>query len=245
MHAPNGDCPRGAPGLARLPVGSPGATEGGTALGMTRAWPLWLAACSASLFVALTVLVVTGVTRPVDSAAAGWLRPGLVWGPWQVRLSPWMTRLEPARMYLLLGVTAMAVALWRRSWRSLAFAALLAGTSAVVTLLAKNAFHRPDPAGYVPDSGGSYPSGHTVAVIVCLSGCLLVVLPRTRWWWWVPVAGVTTLLATALLVSGAHWLTDVLGGALLAVALVAAGSRLPQRGQVRPSAAGRLPPAGR
>jgi membrane-associated phospholipid phosphatase len=210
--------------------------------------PAWLALGFATCFVVLAVLVKTGVAQPLDAQAIMLLRPGDAWGPTQVRWSPWMSRLQPDRMYLLLAVTALAASAWRRSpWPAL-FGAALALASVALTVLVKFALARPDPHGYVTGTGGSYPSGHMVAVLVCLAGCLLLLRPRVRWWWWSPVAVAAALMTTALLVSAAHWPTDVLGAVFLSLALVSVGSslRLRQRAIVSgPSPGGRSGPTPR
>ena len=192
-------------------------------------WPGRMTACFAMIFLALGALVVTGVTQPLDSLATHRLRPGDAWGPAQIRYSPWMTQLEPSRMYLVLMVTSLAVCLWRRSWWPALFGSVLASASVIATVLAKFAFRRPDPHGHLAASGGSFPSGHMIAVLVCLGGCLLMAFPRVRWWMWTPVAAAAALMTAGLLVSAAHWATDVLGGVFLALTVLAAGSRLPMR----------------
>lgn len=146
-----------------------------------------------------------------------------------------MSRLEPERMYLVLTVTTLASSVWRRSAWPAVFAATLCCASVVLTLATKLALDRPDPHGFVTGSGGSYPSGHMVAVVVCLVGCLMVLWPRVRWWGWLAVALAAALMTMALLVSAAHWPTDVLGGGLLSLAIVSAASslRLRQRAFVR------------
>jgi membrane-associated phospholipid phosphatase len=201
---------------------------------MTRGgWPRWLALSFAGLFVALTVLMVTGVTQSLDTQVVHHFRPtDDWWGDIQRRYSPWMNRLKPDRMLVLLGVTSLVMSLWRRSWWPVVYSTVLAGTSMAVTLVVKFGIERPDPHGYVAASGGSYPSGHVVAVVVCLGGCIFVVWRRVHWWLWVPVLIATGLMTAALIVSAAHWPTDVAAGALLGLAVVTGGSRLRLRQRV-------------
>ncbi|MEW1954780.1 phosphatase PAP2 family protein [Terrabacter sp. NPDC080008] len=198
---------------------------------------LWVACGLLVAFLVLTLLVHRGATQSLDAAVLQRLRPDGLWGPTQLRYTPWMSRLRPQHVYIVLVVTTLLVSLWRHSWWPLAFSLALAGVSGAVTLLVKVALHRPDSGGWVTDTGGAYPSGHTVALVTCLGACLLVVWPRVRWWLWAPVVVATLLLASGLLVSGAHWLTDVLGGLLLALAAVTAASRSRLRRLAHPSLA--------
>lgn len=192
--------------------------------GRNRPSASWLAVGFGTAFVILGLLVVTGVTASSDARGVALLRPGDVWGAPQARYSPWMTRLEPQRMYLILGATALVTSLWRRSWRPLLFAGALAGVSVVVTVAVKIGMERPDPHGYVAPSGGSYPSGHVVGVVVTLAGCLLLLRPTLRWWFWAPVVVGVCLVSGGLLISAAHWPTDVLGGIFLGLAVASAAS---------------------
>jgi membrane-associated phospholipid phosphatase len=129
------------------------------------------------------------------------------------------------------------MSLWRRSWWPVVYSTVLAGASMAVTLVVKFAIERPDPHGDVAASGGSYPSGHVVAVVVCLAGCIFVVWPRARWWLWLPMVSATGLMITALIVSAAHWPSDVLAGTLLGLAVVTGGSRLRLRRRAHEPAA--------
>ena len=71
-----------------------------------------------------------------------------------------------------------------------------------------------------------------VGVIVCLGCCALILWRTTRWWQWVPIAGVAIAMAAALLFTAAHWPSDVLGGALLGVAVLGFASVVPLRASV-------------
>ena len=188
-------------------------------------WPTWVALVLAVVFVGVTVLVVTGVTQSIDSRVVQHVRPNDDWGEAQVVYSPWMGRLRPEHVFLMLAVTSLVLSLWRWSWWPLVFGGVLATATVVITLLIKFSIERPDPHDYVAPSGGSYPSGHMIAVLVCSAGCVLLVWPTMYWWMWVPVLAAGGLMAAALVAAAAHWPTDVVGGALLAVAVVSASSR--------------------
>jgi membrane-associated phospholipid phosphatase len=77
--------------------------------------------------------------------------------------------------------------------------------------------------------GGSFPSGHMTIVVVTIGGVLLLALPRTRWWQWVAVSPVWVGMAGCLLYGDIHWGTDVIGGALLAWALLGVTAAVPDR----------------
>jgi undecaprenyl-diphosphatase len=73
----------------------------------------------------------------------------------------------------------------------------------------------------LPVAHGSFPSGHTVGVIVAFGLAVLLVLPGTRWGWTVP-AVMGCLMGWALVVVAKHPATDVIGAGLLAAAVLAA-----------------------
>jgi membrane-associated phospholipid phosphatase len=184
---------------------------------------------AAAAFVVVLIAVTTGATQALDRVAADWFRPNDEWGMAQARLGPIIDGLEPTRAYVFLGLVTSIVSLQRRSWRPAVFAGLVAGMSVGATSVVKVLTHRPDPSGYIASTGGSFPSGHVVALLACLGCCALLLWRRTRWWQWVLVAIPPAVMATALLYAAAHWLTDVLGGALLAVATLCWAASLPLR----------------
>lgn len=177
----------------------------------------------------LLLAVATGAAEPLDRSATDWLRPDNEWGPAQARLGPVIDALQPRRAYLLLGVVTAFVCLRRRDWRPAALAGYVAATSVVATVAIKVLTHRPDPNGAISSPGGSFPSGHVVSLIVCLGCCVLVAVRRTRVWQWVLVAVPPAVMATALAYAAAHWVTDLLGGALLGVATISWAASLPFR----------------
>ncbi|WP_371477351.1 phosphatase PAP2 family protein [Kitasatospora sp. NBC_00315] len=138
----------------------------------------------------------------------------VLWGPWTMRLM------------IALLVCWLAV---RRAWRLALWAALTTAASALIGLLVKEAVARARPALPEPvaHAGGySFPSGHAMTAMTCCAVALLVLLPVIPRGWrpvaWlaalVPVIGVG-FTRVAL---GVHWVSDVVGGWLLGLALVAA-----------------------
>ena len=128
------------------------------------------------------------------------------------------------------AVCAIAVALtagWaavRRRWVDAA--ALVAGIALAPLVLhtAKAAYDRPRPPGGLVDTMlSSYPSGHATYVIAWVACALVLVRAGTHWA--VRFAAVTVAVGLAVAVAltriylGVHWLTDVLGGVALGVAV--------------------------
>ena len=179
-----------------------------------------VALVAAAAFGVVLGAVATGATQRFDRAAADWFRPDNEWGTAQVRLGPVIDGLEPRRAYVVLALVTALVCLTRHSWRPAVFAGVVAGFSMAATVAIKVLTHRPDTQGDLATTGGSFPSGHVVALLTCLACCALMCWRRTRWWHWLLVAIPPGVMAAALLYAAAHWVTDVLGGALLAVATI-------------------------
>jgi membrane-associated phospholipid phosphatase len=184
---------------------------------------------AAAVFVVVLLSVTTGVTQSLDRAAVDWFRPGDEWGLAQARLGWVIDGLEPRRAFALLGVVTVVVSVRRHSWRPAGFALLVVVVSVGATVAVKVVTHRPDPHGDIATTGGSFPSGHVVALIACLGCCALLCWQRTRWWHWALVAVPPAVMAAALLYGAAHWPTDVLAGAALAVATLCWAASWPLR----------------
>jgi membrane-associated phospholipid phosphatase len=181
-------------------------------------------------FLVLAALVALHTTQALDDWVRDYFRPGDAWGPAQRRADRVVEGLRPMVVAPVLFLAAVASSIGRRSWRPAGFALLVGGSAVVVTEATKLLLGRPDPHHETLAHSGSFPSGHTVTVLVALGGALLL-LRATRWWQWLVVAALGGAMGLALLIEGAHWLTDVVGGVLVStcVLVLASTSRLRSR----------------
>jgi undecaprenyl-diphosphatase len=121
------------------------------------------------------------------------------------------------------------VSVWlafRRRWRALGAWVLTWVAAEVLLTVAKAFFHRdrpPDPL--VAVTGYSFPSGHAVAAAATAVALVLVLMPsgpRRRKWEAIAVL-FSFVMAFSRVYLNAHWLSDVVAGVVLGVA-VALGS---------------------
>lgn len=186
-----------------------------------RRWALVAtAALSAVAFVLLSVIVAAGLTQPLDVAARELFRPGNRWGQTQTTFGYMVDGLAPPITAPLLAVVATLVAWRRRSLRPMVFAGATGALAVGFTLAAKAAVRRPDGHGDLHGEASSYPSGHLVMVLVC-AGCLLLLFAPRAPWWWVALGLVGLLMGVSILVVAMHWLTDLVGSALLGLTVLA------------------------
>jgi hypothetical protein len=195
-------------------------------------------ACLVSVVI-LTLLVLVGATQPIDDQLRQLFRPDDVWGPRQWRADHVVEGLRPSHMLVLICAVTAAVCAQRRSWGPLlvSASALLGGVGMVLGL--KELVGRPDPHGDV--ISGSFPSGHTMAVMLAVGVCMLLLLGARAAPWVLTTSLVTGIvMGYALLLQGAHWASDILGGLLVALATLAWITQSPQlSGVLAPRMAGR------
>ena len=176
---------------------------------------------SMAAFVVLSLLVGAGKTQGVDDAARELFRPNDVWGVNQEFFGHFVDALAPPVTSSLLLVAGGVSAWSLRSMRPVVFAGSSLCVAASLTIAIKVALHRPDPHGEPSWLGGAYPSGHVLILLISL-GCALLVLRATTWWLWMGVAFAGLTLAVSLLFLTMHFLTDIVGGALLGITLLVA-----------------------
>jgi membrane-associated phospholipid phosphatase len=176
---------------------------------------------SAGAFAALAVSVRLGLVNAMDSIIREWSRPNDVWGTAQQWADVVVEGLRPAVLAVLLTAFTLVYSVKQRSLKPLAFVAGVGLATVVVSVAAKIAVGRLNPHGMMGEHGGSFPSGHTITIVVCLGLCVLMAQPRTRRWAWLIPAFGAGLMGGSLLLQAAHWFTDIVGGGLLATAVLA------------------------
>jgi membrane-associated phospholipid phosphatase len=138
----------------------------------------------------------------------------------------------------------------RRAWWHLAaFAAAIVLSEALIGTL-KGIYDRARPPGsLVATSGGSFPSGHSIAASVTIVAAVIALVPpgRRRAVWGAAAVAFSVLMAASRAYLAAHWLSDAVGGVLLGTscALLAAlvvGALQRHWGRRQPG--GPAPPAG-
>jgi membrane-associated phospholipid phosphatase len=139
----------------------------------------------------------------------------------------WQPLVELAKVFDFLGgtycnwlirIVVLAILAYRRQWLSLgAFALAIVASEAMIGPM-KALYDRPRPPhALVGTSGASFPSGHAVSSAVTAVGLVIVLLPpgHTRWVWERRAALFAALMAFSRTYLGAHWLSDVVAGALV------------------------------
>ncbi|MFB8088295.1 phosphatase PAP2 family protein [Streptomyces sp. NPDC055992] len=190
-----------------------------------------VAALSAVPF-ALVLVLVEGHWRPlraVDSGAAGHLhRTALGHPAWTSTLrflSDWVW--DPLTLRCVVAVLTGWL-LYRRAWRLATWSAVTTVAGGLTGLLVKLVVERArpsleDPVARAP--GFSFPSGHAMTATTTFAVLLLVLLPlvprRARVLCWAVAALSVLGVGFTRVALGVHWFSDVVGGWLLGLAVVA------------------------
>ncbi|MFD3538351.1 phosphatase PAP2 family protein [Streptomyces sp. NPDC058662] len=135
---------------------------------------------------------------------------------------------DPVTMRLLVALLVIWL-LIRRAWRLAAWASVTAVAGALTGVLVKIMVerarpHLPDPVADAP--GFSFPSGHAMTATTSCAVLLLVLLPLVPRGWR-PVAWALALVSVVgvgytRVALGVHWVSDVVGGWMLGLAVVTA-----------------------
>ena len=193
---------------------------------MNRTAALIALACALAA-AAVTVYVVGHPFIPEDAAIERDVQ-ATQWGPVGLTF-PFFSWIGDAKGFVFEVILFGAVLLWnRRAWIIAAGCALTGAWYEVLNHLIVRA--RPTTAQVLQvtehPGASSYPSGHTM-FIVTMTAILMLCLGRRYLPRWGRVAG-WTLAALIVLANciarvytGAHWPTDVIGGALIAMAWIA------------------------
>lgn len=186
----------------------------------------------ATLAFGLLLILVLGRWRPLwrlDTTAAHDLHAVAV------RHHEWtaVLRLLSDRVWdpVTLRAAVAVVTLWllyRRAWRLAAWAAVTAVAGGLIGLLVKTVVERARPALQDPVAcapGYSFPSGHAMTATTSFAILMLALAPlMSRAWrtvcWCVAVFSVIGVGFTRVAL-GVHWFSDVLGGWLLGLTVVA------------------------
>ncbi|MEU6620933.1 phosphatase PAP2 family protein [Streptomyces litmocidini] len=166
----------------------------------------------------------------LDRDVAERLHRSALGSPAWVRVLDFLTHVAWGPLTMRLLVAGVVVwLLWRRAFRLAAWAAVTATAGGLAGLLVKNVVerarpHLPDPVAHAP--GFSFPSGHAMTAFTSCAVLLLVLLPLVPRAWrplpWVLAATAVLGVGYTRVALGVHWVSDVVGGWLLGLAVVTA-----------------------
>jgi undecaprenyl-diphosphatase len=181
---------------------------------------------------ALLLILVEGQWQPLrrlDAGAARRLNETALdhpaWTDTLRFLSNWVW--DPVTLRIVVALLTLWL-LHRRAWRLAAWSAVTAVAGGLIGLLVKVIVERArpsleDPVAHAP--GFSFPSGHAMTATTTFAILLLVLMPMVpRAWravcWGFAVLSVVGVGFTRVAL-GVHWFSDVVGGWLLGLAVVA------------------------
>ena len=202
-----------------------------------------LSAVSVALVLAVAFVVWTGLVLALPSISALdrlLLAPALTPGSALAQISAAFSLLTyPGLVFA--AIAGLAIWAWQRRLRQLCLALVLMivlgwGGYGLVKIVVRRA--RPERALDVLTAHGyAYPSGHLTAIVCATiaTGAAMAVTRqsvRTRFAWQVAAVAIVALVALDRWVTSAHWISDLVGGALFGglvatVSLLLAGVHVP------------------
>lgn len=185
-----------------------------------------VAALAAFAAIAWAVFGSAGVAS-ADREALAWIRahtPALV----QQGLTT-LSALHRPRGIVAATAVALALLLWRRERIAALWLLCVVAGGAALNDAIKHAVQRPRPGDALPYTGlgdFSFPSGHVANASLLYGALALLFIGRVpshalRVLLWIAVVTLVTAVAASRLVLGAHYPSDVLAGAALAIAWLA------------------------
>ena len=182
-------------------------------------------------FTVLLVFVKTSFAplTEIDESAARNLHAYAVANPGFARLMGLVSDVFAPLTWRIVVGAVVAWLVWRRAYRLALWAAttIIAGGLlglALKVVVARARPSLPDPVAIAP--GASFPSGHTVNATLGAGILLLLVLPlvreRGRAVAWALAVLIPLAVGFSRIALGVHWLSDVVGGLVFGVAVVAA-----------------------
>lgn len=182
-----------------------------------RAGAVALAAGCILLFGLLSLLEIIGATERLDLWADAQIDPDQ---EWREKADQVVRAFEPVRLVAAAMALALVIAVWRGRMGPLLLTLGVVGAASVAEVGVKwvvPRFQAHEPVHYV----GSFPSGHVTVTLSCAGALVLAVGAVSRWWVWTVVAVIGAAMGAGLLIMDWHQLTDVVGGALIAVGTLA------------------------
>jgi membrane-associated phospholipid phosphatase len=187
--------------------------------------------------VVVTIVVTTsfGPALAVDHFVANSLHAYALDHPAFVAVTQtWTDVFQPLTLRVIL-IAVAAWLLWQRraragSWVLVTMVLCGLVEAGLKELIGRDRPHWTDPVSHAV--GGSFPSGHSLTSAMACAVLLLLAWPalsrRSRRVWSVVAVAVPVVTGFTRLALGVHFLTDVIGGWLIAAALVAAMALVPR-----------------
>lgn len=192
-----------------------------------------LIAAATALMVALLVVAVEGAWAPLrhlDQSVADNLHIQALAHPAWTRAMLWVSTIGSPTV-MRVGSAVLAIVLWVRGARRLAswVAATMIG-GALIDVLLKTVIGRARPVfahPVVTAPGFSFPSGHAFTSALAVGVVLLCILPLLhrrshKAVAWLCALAIVAAVGYSRIALGVHWVSDVIGGWLLGVGLLAA-----------------------